>query len=210
MFNIPYWKYSVDPNTFDKQKILSDIELNYKIDNNRNKWDGGLDLPSNLHHSNKDKGNTKFRNIDYSSIVPVYHNIFNEFCKTLNLISSFKYSFSITNYTAMKAGQYMRPHNHIGDSDFTCIHYLKYNSKKHQPTVFHNANHWADDYQYIRPKFYKKLDPNNEEHSYLLKYYKVGVEENDFLITPSSVIHEVPPFKSDELRVTLVCNLQID
>ena len=34
-------------------------------------------------------------------------------------------------------------------------------------------------------------------------------QENDFIITPSALVHEVPPFKSDELRVTLVVNLQI-
>ena len=109
----------------------------------------------------------------------------------------------------MTTGQYMRPHNHIGDSDFTCIHYVKFNSKKHQSTVFHNANHWADDFQYLRPELYSKLDPGNEKHSYLLKYYQVPTKENDFIITPSAVLHEVPSFKSDELRVTIVVNLQI-
>ena len=103
----------------------------------------------------------------------------------------------------------MRPHNHIGDSDFTCIHYVKFNPKKHQPTVFHNANHWADDYQYLRPTLYKKLNFENEKHSYLLKYYKLPTKEDDFVITPSALIHKVPPLKSDELRVTLVVNLQI-
>ena len=209
MFNIPYWQYKIEPHTYDKKGILTDIELNYKIDNDRNKWDGKNYLHSKLHHSNNDKSNNKFKEIDYKSLIPVYHNLFDKFCKTLELTSTFKYTFQITNYTAMKSGQYMRPHNHIGDSDFTCIHYVKFNPKKHQPTVFHNANHWADDYQYLRPTLYKKLNFENEKHSYLLKYYKLPTKEDDFVITPSALIHEVPPFKSDELRVTLVVNLQI-
>ena len=209
MFNVPYWKYSVDPKSYDKDIILADIEHNYSLDNNRNKWDGKNYLNSNLHHSNRDIDNPKFKKINYKSLIPVYHNLFDRFCKTLELTSTFKYTFQITNYTAMKSGQYMRPHNHIGDSDFTCIHYVKFNSEKHQSTVFHNAHHWADDFQYLRPTLYKKLDSNNEKHSYLLKYYKLPTDENDFVITPSSLIHEVPPFKSDELRVTIVVNLQI-
>lgn len=209
MFNIPHWKYNVDPKSYDRDTILRDIEHNYSLDSDRNKWDGNNYLNSKLHHSNKDINNPKFKKINYKSLVPVYHKIFDGFCKTLELTSTFSYAFDITNYTAMKSGQYMRPHNHIGDSDFTCIHYLKFNPKKHQSTVFHNANHWADDYQYLRPTLYKKLDINNEKHSYLLKYYKLPTEQDTFVITPSSLIHEVPPFKSDELRVTLVINLQI-
>lgn len=209
MFNIPHWKYNVDPKSYDRDIILKEIEHNYNIDNHRNEWDGNNPLQSDLHHSNKDPDNPKFKKINYKSIIPVYHKLFDNFCKTLKLKSSFTYTFQITNYTAMKSGQYMRPHNHVGDSDFTCIHYIKYNKDKHQSTLFHNANHWADDYQYLRPIFYSKLDPLNEEHSYLNKYWKLPTEENDFIITPSALVHEVPPFKSDELRVTLVINLQI-
>ena len=32
---------------------------------------------------------------------------------------------------------------------------------------------------------------------------------DDLLIMPSCVTHEVPPFESDELRVTIVINLSI-
>ena len=208
IFGVPYWKYIVDPKQFDN-KILKDIEHNYSIDKNRNKWDGKSHLYSNIHHSNRDKGNSKFKEIDYKTVIPLYHSIFDRFAKQLELKDTFTYSFQITNYTAMTSGQYMRAHNHIGDSDFTCIHYLQFNSKKHQSTLFHNSHHWADDYQYLRPDFFKKLDIRNDKHSYLLKYWQIPTKQDDFIITPSSIIHEVPTFTSDELRVTLVVNLQI-
>ena len=209
MFNVPHWKYTIDPNSYDKDKLLEDVNHNYSLDKSRNKWDKGNFLASDLHHSNRDKGNPKFRNINYAQVTKQYQSIFTRFCNELELTKTFNYEFNVVNYTAMKSGQYMRPHNHIGDSDFTCIHYVKFNSKKHQSTVFHNANHWADDFQYLRPELYSKLDPGNEKHSYLLKYYQIPTKENDFIITPSAVLHEVPSFKSDELRVTLVVNLQI-
>ena len=105
----------------------------------------------------------------------------------------------------MTTGQYMRPHNHIGDSDFTCIHYVKFNSKKHQSTVFHNANHWADDYQYLRPTLYKKLNFENEKHSYLLKYYKLPTKEDDFVekvLTVNS--HDIVLFLESLFNVSLI------
>ena len=65
MFNVPYWRYKIDPKSYDKKGILSDIEMNYKIDNDRNKWDGKNYLHSKLHHSNNDKSNHKFKEINY-------------------------------------------------------------------------------------------------------------------------------------------------
>ena len=209
IFGIPYWKYKIDPKSFSTDR-LKDIEHNYSISKNRNKWDKDSYVNSNLHHSNNDRGNSKFKEIEYKTIVPIYNNIFARFVNDLELTGGkFTWSYQISNYTAMTEGQYMRSHNHIGDSDFTCIHYLKYNKNKHQATVFHNSHTWGRDYQYLRPTFYKKLDIRNEKHSYLLQYFQIPTEQGDFIITPSSVVHEVPTFKSDELRVTLVINLSI-
>jgi len=208
IFGVPYWKYKIDPKQFSAD-ILKDIEYNYSRDKSRNNWDKNSYVNSDLHHSNRDRGNTKFREINYKSVVPIYTNIFSRFVKELELTGTFDYTFQITNYTAMTSGQYMRSHNHIGDSDFTCIHYLKFNKAKHQATVFHNSHHWARDYQYLRPELYKRLDIRNPKHSYLLQYFQIPTEQGDFIITPSSVVHEVPTFNSDELRVTLVVNLQI-
>ena len=86
IFGVPYWKYIVDHKQFDN-KILKDIEHNYSIDKNRNKWDGKSHLYSNIHHSNRDKGNSKFKEINYKTIVPLYKSIFDRFAKQLELDS---------------------------------------------------------------------------------------------------------------------------
>ena len=203
LFGIPYYKYNIKT----PKSILDEIESNYKISSKRNNWDNKSYLHSETHHSNRDRTNPKFKDINYNPITQSYIKVFNTFMKELNITCEYKWT--IANYTAMKSQQYMRAHDHMGDSDFTCIHYVKFNSKKHQSTVFHNANHWADDFQYLRPELYSKLDPGNEKHSYLLKYYQIPTKQDDLIITPSCVTHEVPPFESDELRVTIVTNLSI-
>ena len=54
MFNVPHWKYTIDPNSYDKDKLLEDVNHNYSLDKSRNKWDKGNFLASDLHHSNRD------------------------------------------------------------------------------------------------------------------------------------------------------------
>ena len=38
IFGVPYWKYKIDPKQFSAD-ILRDIEYNYSVDKDRNKWD---------------------------------------------------------------------------------------------------------------------------------------------------------------------------
>ena len=147
------------------------------------------------------------KEINYSPIMSEYKKVFDTFMKELNL--NCQYKWTIANYTAMKSQQYMRAHDHIGDSDYTCIHYAKFNPKKHSTTTFFNSHQWANSIKYIRPDYYNKLDIRNEKHSYQLPYFQVPTKQDDLLITPSCVTHEVPPFESDELRVTIVINLSI-
>lgn len=203
LFGVPFYKYNVKT----PQSILNDIQHNYEIDSSRNSWDNKSYLHSKTHHSNRDRGNPKFKEVNYTPIMSEYKKVFDTFMKELDL--DCQYKWTIANYTAMKSQQYMRAHDHIGDSDYTCIHYAKFNPKKHSTTTFYNSHQWANSIKYIRPDYYSKLDIQNEKHSYQLPYFQVSVKQDDILITPSCLVHEVPPFESDELRVTIVINLSI-
>ena len=35
MFNVPHWKYTIDPNSYDKDKLLEDVNHNYSLDKSR-------------------------------------------------------------------------------------------------------------------------------------------------------------------------------
>jgi len=203
LFGIPYYKYNVKT----PKSILDEIESNYKISSKRNNWDNKSYLHSETHHSNRDRTNLKFKDINYNPITQSYVEVFNKFMKELNVTCEYKWT--IANYTAMKSQQYMRAHDHLGDSDFTCIHYSKFNPKKHSTTTFYNSHHWANSIKYVRPDYYSKIDIKDERTSYQLPYFQIPTKQDDLIITPSCVVHEVPPFESDELRVTIVINLSI-
>jgi len=58
-------------------------------------------------------------------------------------------------------------------------------------------------------EYVDKIDIKDERTSYQLPYFQIPTKQDDLIITPSCVTHEVPPFESDELRVTIVTNLSI-
>ena len=203
LFGIPYYKYNIKT----PKSILDEIESNYKISSKRNNWDNKSYLQSETHHSNRDRTNPKFKDINYNPITQSYIKVFNTFMKELNITCEYKWT--IANYTAMKSQQYMRAHDHMGDSDFTCIHYSKFNPKKHSTTTFYNSHQWVNSIKYVRPDYYNKIDIKDERTSYQLPYFQIPTKQDDLIITPSCVTHEVPPFESDELRVTIVTNLSI-
>ena len=212
VFGYPYWIYKIDPKSYDKQKIDADILNNYYINPTRNNWDNKSYMDSKLHHSNSDRGNPHFKEIDYTKLMRQYQMVFSQFIKELN-IGEPEAQIDITNYTAMKTGQYMRKHNHIGDKDtgcdFTCVHYFRYNPKEHPSTTFYNPSGTSNVIRYMRPSHYNRLNIKNPEHSYRLPFFQLEAQEDEIHIMPSEVEHEVPPFESDELRVTIVVNLSI-
>ena len=86
LFGVPYYKYNVKtPNN-----ILQQIENNYNIDSSRNSWDNKSYLHSKTHHSNNDRGNPKFKEVDYKSLMPVYKKVFDTFMQELDLNCQYK------------------------------------------------------------------------------------------------------------------------
>ena len=142
LFGFPYYIYTIDPKSYDKEQISTDILRNYHVNPNRNNWDNKSYMDSKLHHSNSDRGNPHFKEINYTKLIRQYQMLFGSFLKELDLPNA-EADFTITNYTAMRTGQYMRKHNHIGDCDFTCVHYFSFNPKEHPSTTFYNPNNGA-------------------------------------------------------------------
>jgi len=71
LFGVPYYKYNLKVS----QSILDDIQHNYEIDSSRNSWDNKSYLHSETHHSNRDRGNPKFREINYSPMMSEYKKV---------------------------------------------------------------------------------------------------------------------------------------
>ena len=208
-FVFPIYKIRVDPNSYDKEKIINDILYNKSLKNTRqNKFENSL-FKSFIHHSYQDFDNVNFRAINYEKLVSIYSEIFDDFFnKEINTIKTFNFEFEIINYTAMSEGQYFPAHNHPTD-DFAAVHYLNFKDD-HVPTLFHNPATFAPFLKYMRPDLANILDTTHKHNQYMWQHFAYKVEEDDMLIFPSALDHEIKaqgPTK--EPRITIATNLKI-
>ena len=216
LFSCSIYKIRIDPNSYDKEKILKDIKYNKSLKNRRNTKQSFKNC--DIHYSYNDFDNEDFRSINYEKLIVVYTEIFEEFFnKEIYTTKSFNWEFCIVNYSAMTEGQWLPSHGHLGSADphsghmttaFACIHYLNFKDG-HSFTCFNNPATFAPFLKYIRPEMYNILDmvPDN---SYFWEYVDFPVEEDDMLIFPSAINHEVPvqgPTK--EPRITISTNLMM-
>jgi hypothetical protein len=214
LFSTPIYRTNIAPNTYEKEKIIEDIEHNYNITPDRNLLDGHLSASSFLHMHYKDENNPLFKTVDLSSLEPLYKDFISKSLTDLKMtIQEKNFAFKIVNYTASMDNNFMRAHNHIKDSDFAMIHYVQFEPKIHSSTVFTNpgkyiALHNMD----IRDKFYNKLDHNQISNSNYHEFFELNTYEDDCFIFPSYLHHEIPRAKEkyNKLRIAVVCNIWIN
>ena len=180
LFGFPVGIYKIDPNNYDKEKIVSDIIDNYKVDPTRNKWDNGW---SKIHHELDDKGNDNFKKINYSSLVPLYNEKIKEYLSNFKVIEDYNYKFKIVNYTCSSSGQYMQRHIHT-ECAFSADHYVKFNKKEHMGTTFHNRNSYVDFLPTLREKFYEIKSTNDITNSWAMENWTFDVEEDEICFSP--------------------------
>jgi hypothetical protein len=206
LFGFPIHITNINEKLFEKNQIISDIEYNYGLNKNRNLWD----TDSNLHHSYNDENNNSYKKINYNSLIPLYNNEIKKYIDNFKFKEKVTYKFNVVNYTCTTKSQYMKSHYH-NDSDFTAVHYLKYNQGYHKPTFFENTNSYVDFLPYLRPNLKNLLDPTDLKNSWILKNYYFNVKENDIVISPAFLFHNVPAQnETDETRITVVLNITID
>ena len=51
LFACPIYKIRIDPNSYDKEKIINDIKYNKSLKNIRNDPHQNIGSPSDIHHS---------------------------------------------------------------------------------------------------------------------------------------------------------------
>ena len=205
LFGFPVHKIRIDPNSYDKDKIVSDIKENYEIDNSRNEWG-----TSNLHHTYGDWDNEKFININYNKLKKVYHKIFeNFFHNDFKNSQPFNYQWNIVNYTAIKTGQHMQSHTHP-TYDFSCTHYINFNPEKHSSIRFVNLSSMGLYGKEIMKSKFNIADNMDISNSYLQGGWNYPLSEDDMVIFPATLHHEVPKQEeTDELRICVVTNIEL-
>jgi hypothetical protein len=209
LFGIPVYKSRIDSSRYDKQVIIDTIARNYAIDPKRNAWDGVALLRSDLHHSFGDWENDKFEIINFDSLSSLYETHIRDFLHSLDFKSPYKYQFSVVNYTCYGKDQFMLEHEHLY-CDFSAVHYLKYNPKVHNPTVYTNPAYFSPFTTLALSEKLVKDTKINLYNSWLTHNFHLGVAEDDFVITPGVLRHQVPMSTSDELRMALVINIKLE
>jgi len=212
LFSCPIYKIRIDPNSYDKEKILNDILYNKSLKNTRDNAENNFGHV-NIHHSYQDFDNEDFRPINYEKLSDVYLEIFKEFFeKEIYMkptIKKFKYNFDIINYTAVTEGQSLPSHNHLGESaSFSTVHYLNFKND-HNLIWFHNPAQFVPYVKYLQSELHEILG-NTTDNSYLFEHFTFSVEEDDILIFPASLNHEITmqgPTK--EPRISISSNVKI-
>ena len=215
LFSCPIYKIRVDPDLYDKEKIINDILYNKNLKNTRNESEHNFGNCV-IHHSYDDHDNVDFRSINYDKLSNVYTEIFGEFfSKELVTIKPFNWKFDIVNYSAVTEGQWLPAHNHLwrvdsDHNDFATVHYLNFNKKDHSLTRFTNPSNFGQFLQFFHPELCDVLFSGEPESSYLWGSWSLQVEEDDIIIFPAALNHEIPSQKpTEEPRITISTNIKI-
>lgn len=105
-------------------------------------------------------------------------------------------------YNVYVDGEYQETHDHLGGisgSHFSCIHFLSFDEKNHEPVVF------RDPLRQLR-NLSLELDQNNySDHCIPI------IKEGDMLMFPSYLSHEVKPGKAtpDYPRISIAFNVKV-
>ena len=209
LFGFPVYRTNLSEENYNRKKIISVIEQNYKKDKTRNNWDNNLLKNSNIHHSYDDENNKIFKTPDYSLLLPVYNKHILKYLSSFKFLKTPKFNFTIVNYTCMTKGQYMINHLHP-DSDFSAVHYIKFDEDKNDSTLFENDLSFSKFLSLLRPKLIKNFDNSLLINSWMYEYFKFNTKENDFVIFPSFLKHSIPEIKTEKTRITIAVNINID
>ena len=222
LFACPIYKIRIDPNSYDKEKMINDIKYNKSKSNTRNNSKTTLDF-CDIHHGYKDEGNKNFRPINYKKLNEVYNSIFTKFFNEEVSITADKFDWQsvIVNYAAMTKGQYLPIHDHLGQyhpenlfeeestCDFSTVHYLNY-KKEHTLTRFTNPAYFSRFLKWMQPRAYSIVDRLDPTNSYLFENFYFPAEEDDIIIFPAALMHEVIiQGQTDEPRITISTNISV-
>ena len=206
LFGFPVMDTKIDKKSYDKKSIISTIEKNFKISNQRNSWD----KESVLHHSFNDWNNSKYHRVDFDTLVPVYKKTLLTMFNKMNITSTYHFNFIVDNYTCLSNSNFMQSHVHPG-ADFTAVHYLQFDKKHHTATKFENTLPYVDYIQAIRPQLFEVLSAKHPLNTWAYKDWTAHVEEDSFYFYPAYLKHQITPQTSKKKnRITVVLNITLN
>ena len=197
LFSIPIFQTNIKQNKTLKELLLPKIEKCYK--------EKRLPVPSGWNTDriyttfDRDKLNDEIFG-DPNIAHPYYFDCFKKFFD-----EEFSIFISETWFNYYVNGEYQEEHHHLSPSlflapsHFACIHYLSFDSERHEPVRFNDPN------EKIR---YSSLNLKSLNYK---KFYTPEVKEGDFIMFPSYLDHFVRPSQPtpDYPRITISMNLAV-
>jgi len=207
LFGLPIYIEKINSESYEKNKIIKQIEDNYKISSKRNNWNKHSSIVTDIHHSLKDEDNENFAAINYYNLPEIYKKIISNFLDKLHLKKNLNFSYHIVNYTCSKHNSFMTPHIHSNCS-FSLIHYVSFDDVQHIPTIFRSPFYFCN----ILPnrlQIINLFNENFEENSWIHKEWALKTKEDDVIIFPMILEHYVRNLDSDKSRITISVNINI-
>jgi uncharacterized protein (TIGR02466 family) len=209
IFGFPIYITSIKSSLYNKKDIINTIERNYNKSPIRNHWDSTVYHGSEMHHSIWDQDNPNFEHPDYSILLLLYNKKIQKYLDELGIIKNTRYNFEIINYTCMTKGQSMRHHIHA-DCDFSGVHYVSFDEKTNDSTLFLNTQNHSKYLKHLREDSSVLFDNKKTCNSYLYENFKFITKEDELIIFPSMLEHSVPKVNSDKKRITIAFNVYLE
>lgn len=202
LFSIPIWKKNILITPSIRKNILNQVENSYAENKN-------IFAKDNFWNCNVCSSYFSEDHIDYSSLLCYFKNEYEEFCKDLNL---YNHSYRISNiwFNYYLKGYNQECHNHVSSKEttaFSAVYFLKLNQSHPKITFFNTSN--IHIYYHSNENLLNIHDTKNIKHSFCYERFEYDVVENDFIIFPSFLSHEVPIQKNDDARITISLNFSV-
>jgi len=207
VFGLPAYSAKINPELYEKNKILSQIEENYKVSKVRNEWSLDSFYKTDIHQSLEDENNPRFKKINYYSLPQQYEKIIADFFNKLSLQKEVKFSYLIANYTCVRHNSVMVPHIHANYT-FSLIHYISFDKKQHLPTIFNSP--YSFNRLLPQEKKLRNMFSNQKENSWIYEEWAINTEEDDIVIVPAVLEHCVRNLDSKKSRITIAVNIKTE
>lgn len=211
LFPCSLYKTRLDGSLYDKKSIQDALKRNYDRSSIRLP-DGNVYPKSNFHMYYENFDNPDFEFVSLDQLHIHYENIIKDFLNSLNN-GSLQYKWSIVNVNVSKDG-FMARHDHEPEEEFNdvyvMIHYLSFDNSQHQPTSFINSSYLK--YKKSVKTLAGLLNLSQTKNSILCDTYSINTCEDDVIIFPGYLDHEVVPScreNIDSLRMVIISNILV-
>lgn len=191
--------FYIAPVKYDgRDKFIQDAEKRYNQSPNLKptSWQENVHTSINYDQCKTVEEYSKKSNIP-DDLVAVLSNWVQTFVKQKNIDTIGRYYISEIWYNAYKNRQFQHMHKHSNSYNnvFSGVYYIKFNNNKHTPTRFYHPGFEIDFEKVITNPYF---------------VYTPDVNENDLIIFPSDIGHDVPIQDTNELRITVSFNVKCD